>query len=61
MIFSYALIVFVMKSEKASYIISLRQISVVFGVVFGNVFLNEQYGLIRFIASYLVFAGVYCI
>jgi drug/metabolite transporter (DMT)-like permease len=59
--FSYSLIVFVMRFEKISYIISMRQLSIVFGVFLGNMLLKERYGLVRFIASCLIFLGVFCI
>jgi drug/metabolite transporter (DMT)-like permease len=58
---SYSLIVFVMRFENISYIISMRQISIVFGVILGNMILKERYGLIRFIASCLIFIGVFSI
>lgn len=60
-ILSYSLIVFVMKFEKISYIISMRQLSIVFGVILGNMLLKEGYGFVRFIASCLIFLGVFCI
>jgi len=59
--FSYSLIVFVMKFEKISYIISMRQLSIVFGVILGNMVLRERYGLVRYIASCLIFLGIFCI
>ncbi len=59
--FSYSLIVFVMRFEKISYIISMRQLSIVLGVILGNIFLKEPYGLVRFVASCLIFFGVLCI
>lgn len=58
---SYSLIVFVMKFEKISYIMSMRQVSIVFGVMLGNMLLKERYGFVRFIASILIFLGVFCI
>ena len=58
---SYSLIVFVMKFEKISYIMSMRQLSIVFGVILGNLVLRERYGLVRFIASGLIFLGIFCI
>ena len=58
---SYSLIVFVMKFEKISYIMSMRQLSIVFGVILGNMVLKERYGLVRFIASCLIFLGIFCI
>lgn len=59
--FSYSLTVFVMRFEKISYIISMRQISVVFAVILGNILLKEKYGLVRLVASCLIFFGVFCV
>jgi len=55
---SYSLILFVMETEKVGYIVSIRQSSVVFGVLLGVVFLKEAYGKLRVIASVLIVLGV---
>jgi len=60
-VFSYSLIVYVMRFEKISYIISMRQVSIVLGVILGNMLLKEPYGFVRFVASCIIFFGVFCI
>ncbi len=61
MLLSYSLIVFVMRFENVSYIITMRQVSIVFGVILGNILLKERYGLVRFVASCIILCGVACI
>jgi drug/metabolite transporter (DMT)-like permease len=61
MLVSYVATMMVMKTENLAYILSLRQISVLFGVVFGIVILNERYGWVRFAAATLIFIGSYLI
>jgi len=56
-VFSYLLVLFAFKIEKVSYVISLRQLSIVFGVIFGAFILKEGYGRIRLIASAVMFLG----
>ena len=56
---SYSLILFVMKSEVISYVVTLRQCSVIFAVLIGWVMLKEKYGKRRLFASALMFVGLY--
>lgn len=58
---SYVLILYAFQLSKVAYVIALRQISVVFGVIFGTYFLKEQYAAVRFFASCIIFAGIYLI
>lgn len=60
-IFSYALILFTFTIGKVSYIVALRQISIVFGVILGVTILKERYGRIRLIASIVIFAGLFLV
>lgn len=60
-ILSYSLIIFAMKRSYLSYIVSIRNIAVVFSVVFGIIFLKEKYGIKRFFASILIFLGIFLI
>jgi drug/metabolite transporter (DMT)-like permease len=55
---SYALIVLVMQSFQVSYIVAIRQVSIVFGVVLGGTVLKEENLKGRLIASTLVFSGL---
>ena len=56
---SYSLILFVMRTENVSYIVTLRQSSVFFAVLVGWFILGESYGLKRLIASIVMLVGFY--
>jgi len=58
-VLSYVLILFAFRVGKVSYIISLRQLSVVFGVVMGSLILKEKYGKIRLVASIIMLIGFF--
>jgi drug/metabolite transporter (DMT)-like permease len=58
---SYVLILFAFRISKVAYIIALRQISVVFGVLYGIWFLKEKYGKVRFVGSLVIFLGIFLI
>ncbi len=57
-ILSYAIVVYAMKSSPLSYIISVREIGIVFGVLAGVIFLHESYGKNRIIASLFIAIGI---
>ncbi len=59
--FSYLLILIALTFERASYVTSLRQLSIVFGVMFGGHLLREKHKVLRLSASSLILAGVLCI
>lgn len=61
MFISYYMILYSFTLTNLVYIISLRQISIVFGVLLGALVLRERYSKIRFFASSLIFAGAYLI
>lgn len=58
---SYSLILFVMKTEIVSYVVALRQCSVVFAVLIGWIVLKEGCGKRRLFASLLMFIGLYIV
>ncbi len=58
---SYILILYAFRISKVAYVISLRQISVVFGVLYGIWFLRERYGKVRFVGSTIIFCGIFLI
>jgi len=58
---SYSLILYVMRIEKVSYIVTLRQISVILAVLIGWFILKEKYGKTRLIASVLMLTGIYLV
>jgi uncharacterized membrane protein len=57
-ILSYSLIIFVMNISKLSYIVSIREVGIVFGVILGILFLKEKYGFVRITSSILIFIGI---
>ncbi len=57
----YALILVAFTIERVSYIVSLRQISVVFAVLMGSYFLKEKYGGIRLAGAAIIFIGGFLI
>jgi drug/metabolite transporter (DMT)-like permease len=56
---SAALFLFALRMSKVSYLGSARNVSIVFGVVLGSIFLREGYGRMRFFASLLILAGIF--
>jgi drug/metabolite transporter (DMT)-like permease len=58
---SYILILYAFCISKVAYVIALRQISVVFGVLFGILFLKEGYGKPRIVGSIVISLGVFLI
>lgn len=55
----YLLVLFAMSIAQVSYILALRQVSVVLGALLGIVLLKEKYGKIRLISSIIILIGVY--
>ena len=57
----YLLILYAMTLTKVSYIVAIRQISVVFAVLMGTAVLKEKYSFVRLVASAFIFLGVFLI
>ena len=53
----YALILVAFTIERVSYIVSLRQISIVFAVLMGGHFLKEKHRGIRLTGALIIFVG----
>lgn len=60
-IFSYALILIAFTMENAGYVVGLRQLSVIFAVIWGGHLLNEKNNRIRLLASVITFIGAFLI
>lgn len=58
---SYILILYAFRISKVAYVIALRQISVIFGVLYGIWFLKEKYGKVRIVGSLIIFSGIFLI
>jgi uncharacterized membrane protein len=55
----YMLVLVAMSLEQVSYILALRQVSVVLGAGLGVLLLKERYGGVRVVGSIIIFVGVY--
>jgi|GEM_PF-4847997 len=55
---SYAIVVFVMRTASLSYIVSIREVGIIFGVLEGVLFLKEPFQKIRIIASIIITLGI---
>ena len=55
----YMLVLVAMSLVQVSYILALRQVSVVLGAVMGVALLRESYGGMRIVGSVIIFLGVY--
>ena len=60
-IFGYFLILTALSFERISYVVGLRQISIVFSVLLGVIVLKERHGRQRMISSIMIFIGVFLI
>ncbi|MGQ9679500.1 MAG: EamA family transporter [Candidatus Bathyarchaeia archaeon] len=57
----YVLVLVAMSLSQVSYIIAIRQLSIVLGSFLGVAILREPYGRLRLIGSILIFVGVFII
>ena len=58
---SYSLILHVMQTERISYIVTLRQSSVVLSVLVGLIFLKEKHGAVRMWLAGIMMVGFYLV
>lgn len=56
--FGYVLVLVAMGMTQVSYVLSMRQLSVVIGVALGVGLLGEKYGGVRLLSSVIIFTGV---
>ncbi|MGD2141892.1 MAG: EamA family transporter [Candidatus Bathyarchaeota archaeon] len=57
--FGYFIVLWVMSKVQVSYVLALRQISVVLGAAAGVFLLGESYGKARLVSSVIMFFGIY--
>jgi drug/metabolite transporter (DMT)-like permease len=60
-IIGYSMILIAFTIERVSYIVSLRQLSVVFAVLMGNFWLKEKHTAIRLSGAVIIFGGCFLI
>lgn len=59
--FGYVLVLVAMSIAQISYILAMRQLSVVIGAATGVILLKEEYGQVRLLSSVIIFVGIYII
>ncbi|KZZ59125.1 hypothetical protein A3762_05955 [Oleiphilus sp. HI0125] len=60
MTLTYSLVLIAMHAtDNVSYLVALRQSSIVIGVIFGVVFLKENFGKLRCLGLALIMSGIY--
>ena len=57
-LFTYMLILFAMQMSKVSYVVAVRELSIVFSALFGSIWLGEGYRRQRLIGALLIALGV---
>ncbi|KJY82799.1 multidrug transporter [Vibrio galatheae] len=56
---TYGLVLYAMTmTENVSYVVALRQLSIVFGLILGVLLLKERFALARFLGTGLIFSGL---
>jgi uncharacterized membrane protein len=56
---TYGLVLYAMTmTENVSYVVALRQLSIVFGMIFGVILLGERFALTRSLGTFLIFVGL---
>ncbi len=58
---SYVLILYAFRISNVSYVVALRQISIIFGVIYGMLLLKETDGKVRLVASSVIALGSFLI
>jgi EamA-like transporter family. len=60
-LFGYLLVLMAFKIENVTYVVAIRQASVIFGVLLGAYVLNEGNKLARISSSLVIYAGIYLV
>jgi uncharacterized membrane protein len=56
--FTYLLVLFAMQTSNVSYVVAVREVSIVFSALFGIIWLGEGYRKSRFTGAFLIALGV---
>jgi drug/metabolite transporter (DMT)-like permease len=56
--FTYLLVLFAMQTSNVSYVVAVREVSIVFSALFGIIWLGEGHRRPRFIGAFLIACGV---
>jgi uncharacterized membrane protein len=56
--FTYLLVLFAMQTSNVSYVVAVREVSIVFSALFGIMWLGESHRQPRLIGAFLIALGV---
>jgi drug/metabolite transporter (DMT)-like permease len=56
--FTYLLVLFAMQTSNVSYVVAVREVSIVFSALFGVIWLGEGHRQSRFTGAFLIALGV---
>jgi drug/metabolite transporter (DMT)-like permease len=57
-LFTYSMVLFAMRMSKVSYVVAVREVSIVFSVYYGVIGLGEQHGRQKLVGAILIVSGV---
>lgn len=57
--FTYLLVLFAMEMSKVSYVVALRESSILFSLIYGTISLGEEQSRQRILGAFLIFLGVF--
>ena len=56
--FTYTMVLFAMRMSKVSYVVAVREVSIVFSAYYGIIWLGEKHGRQKFMGAILIALGV---
>ncbi|MCK4830689.1 EamA family transporter, partial [bacterium] len=56
--FTYTMVLFAMRMSKVSYVVAIREVSIVFSAYYGIIWLGEKHGRQKLVGAILITAGV---
>jgi drug/metabolite transporter (DMT)-like permease len=57
-LFTYSMVLFAMRMSKVSYVVAVREVSIVFSAYYGIIWLGEQHGRQKLVGAILIASGV---
>jgi len=57
-LFTYTMVLFAMRMSKVSYVVAVREVSIVFSAYYGVIWLREQHGRQKLVGAILIASGV---
>jgi drug/metabolite transporter (DMT)-like permease len=57
-LFTYSMVLFAMRMTKVSYVVAVREVSIIFSAYYGIIWLGEQHGRQKLVGAILIASGV---